>query len=71
VLHVGLHGEERGVVGLAAGELEELRGILQLGVDLLDRAERFLEGAAFLSELLCALRIGPDAGIFERAGDFD
>ena len=42
---------------------------LELRVKL--RAGEHSVGAAFLSELLCALRIGPDAGILERAGDFD
>jgi len=68
---VVLHAFERGVVVLAAGEREELAGVGKPGVDLLDGAQRLLEGAAFLAELLGLLRVVPDLGILERADDFD
>jgi hypothetical protein len=66
---VGDRGERR-VVALAAGEGEELRGILQARVDLLEVADGILERAALLAQVLGALRVGPDVGIFEGAGDF-
>src|SRR5207237_7839876 len=67
--HVGFDRLQRRVVAFAAGELEELGGILEARVDLLDSGERLLERAAFLAEVLRLLRVRPDAGILQGAGD--
>jgi hypothetical protein len=60
---------ERVVVAFALGEREELRRILEAGVDLLERGDGGLEAAAFLAELLGALGVVPDAGVLEGAAD--
>jgi hypothetical protein len=68
--HVALHAHEGVLVGLAAREREELARVLQARVDRLQGADRLLEGAAFLAELLRLLGVVPDLGILERARDF-
>jgi hypothetical protein len=58
------------VVGFAPGEREELARIAQAHVDGFELRDRGVQRAAFLAEILGALGVGPDAGVFQRARDF-
>jgi len=63
-LHVGAHRDQRVVVPLGLGEGEEVPGVLEVGVDLLEGGDGGFERAALLAELLGALGVVPDARVF-------
>src|SRR6185436_14565218 len=69
VLDVTGHRHQRVVVRFTLGELEELRGIPEAGVDLLDVPNGVFEGAALLAEVLRLLRVVPDLRVLEVARD--
>src|SRR6185437_2447470 len=69
--HVAFDRDERRLVALRFREREELAGVPQPRVDLLQRSDGRLERAPFLAQVLRALRVGPDVGILERARDLD
>jgi hypothetical protein len=60
---------QRVVVAFTLGEREELRRILERGVDLLQRGDGGFEGAPLLAQVLRALGVVPDAGVLEGAAD--
>jgi len=61
---------KRVVIALALREGEELLRVGEARVDLLEAFDDAFEQAPLLAELLRALRVGPDAGIFEGLRDF-
>jgi hypothetical protein len=63
------HRGKRRVVAFAAGEIEQLRAVLQPRSEPGQRADDTFELLSFPAELLCALGIVPDAGILERLGN--
>jgi hypothetical protein len=60
---------ERLVVGLGAGEIEQLRAVLEPRTEVGQRANDRFELLSLFAQLLRALRVVPDAGVFERFGD--
>jgi hypothetical protein len=65
VVRVGLEREQGLVVALGLGQAEELRGILQAALDLLDDGDDALEGRALLADLLRPGGVVPDLRILE------
>src|SRR5439155_2605236 len=65
-LDVLRYGDERRVIALAAGELEEFSAVLQPRAEVRERADDALELFSLFAELLRALRVAPDARVFER-----
>jgi len=63
------NGDECRVVALGAGELEQFSAVLQSRVKAGQCADDAFELFSFLAELLRALRVGPDARVFERLYD--
>jgi hypothetical protein len=63
--------DERGIVILAAGELEQFHRIAQLSADTPQCADCVLEQLTLLAEFLRALAIVPDGRIFDQCCDFD
>jgi hypothetical protein len=61
---------QRVVVAFTLRQREELARIAQARVDLLDVLDDAFQRAAFLAQVLGALRVGPDARILERLADF-
>jgi hypothetical protein len=56
---------EGGLVGVGAGEPEQLRCVGEAAVDAAKRADDRLERLLLLAELLRALRVLPQLGVFE------
>jgi len=62
---------ERGtLVAFLDGEIEQIARFGQALGQAADAADDAFEARAFLAEILRALRIVPDVGMFEFAGDF-
>ena len=67
LLDVGENPGERGVVALGARQLEQLLGVGQAAADAVERADHRLQRLLFLAQLLRALRVFPQLGVFELA----
>jgi hypothetical protein len=67
---VGLDRGERGGVVLLAREREELGGVLQLAVQIGERADEVVELLFLAPQLLGALRVRPDVRLLELPAYF-
>jgi hypothetical protein len=65
VLHVGLDAEQGGIVVLRLRHAEQLARIGEAAGDALQRGDGGFEGLLLAPELLGALLVGPDRGVFE------
>jgi len=70
VSQIVVDSEQRVVICFAARQLEQFFGIAQSGVDALQGADRVFEVFSFLAQVLCALLILPDRGVFDQGADF-
>src|SRR5690606_30916468 len=68
--HVGFHGDERRVVVLRRGHLEQLGGVGEARLDRRDALDDRLERLLLAAERLRVLRVVPDVGGFELALDY-
>jgi hypothetical protein len=66
---VGGDGTDGGRVVLVGRELQQIGGVVEPGVQLLDRDDDGLERGALAAEPLRALRVTPDVGVLELAQD--
>jgi hypothetical protein len=64
------HAAQGRVVVLVARDVEQLARIAQPGTELFQLLYDAFEDLAFLAELLSALRIAPDVGVFGQPDDF-
>jgi hypothetical protein len=64
-LNIRKNTGKRRVVTFRAGQIEQLFRIRQAAVDAADRADDGLERLLFLAQLLRALRVLPQLGVFE------
>jgi hypothetical protein len=67
---VGLDSRERRRVVFRAREREEIRGVAQLAVQIGEDADEIVELLFLAAQLLGALGVGPDVGLFELPGYF-
>jgi hypothetical protein len=70
-LHIGFHRFEGGVVVVTAGEVEQFAVVGQGRIHGFEHQHDVLEGLAFAPEILGALLVVPDGGVFGEAGDLD
>ena len=69
-LDVARDRERGALVAFLDGEIEQIARLGQALGQAADAADDALEARAFLAEVLRALGIVPDVGMFEFAGDF-
>jgi hypothetical protein len=69
-LEVPIDRDQCSVVVLGARKLVQLLGVAEARPDALERADGVLEALAFAPEVLGALAVGPDPGIFDQRADF-
>jgi hypothetical protein len=67
---VGFDADQRAVVILAAGQIEQLARVLEALVQVGQGEDDAFQGFLFLAQFLGARRVVPDARIFQRLGDF-